>query len=113
MYLRPSNSLHSILTTVLCKKIKQHGLKFHASGQRSIRVEPYGMVQPITHNLVHQKQDGSDHTTLYMSATSIRPHGSANRSCNDVNKMAAPIRTSSQYYFCANSLKEYEIITLI
>ncbi len=40
-------------------------------------------------------------------------YGLANRSCNDVNKMAAPIRTSRQNYFCANSLKEYEIITLI
>ncbi len=75
MYLRSSNSLHSILGTVLCKKIKQNGLKFHASGQLSIRVEPHGMVQLITHNLVYLKQDGSDHTTWYTSATSIGPHG--------------------------------------
>ncbi len=47
---------------LLFKKMKQHGLKFHASGQLSIRVEPRGMVQPITHNLVRRKQDGSDHT---------------------------------------------------
>ncbi len=32
--------------------MKQYWLKFHASGQRWIRVEPLGMVQPITHNLV-------------------------------------------------------------
>ncbi len=75
MYLRSSNSLHSILATVLCKKMKQHGLKFHASGQCSIRVEPSGMVQPITHNLVRRKQDGSDHTTWYTLATSVGPCG--------------------------------------
>ncbi len=71
MYLRSSNSLHSILVNVLCKKMKQYQLKFHGMGQRWIRVEPRGMVQPITHNLVHRKQDGSDHTTWYTSATSV------------------------------------------
>ncbi len=75
MYLRSSNSLQSILASVLCKKIKQHLVKFHASGQHSIRVEPRGMVQPIIHNLVHRKQDGSDHTTWYTSATSVGPCG--------------------------------------
>ncbi len=52
MYLRLSNSLHSILPSVLCSKIKQYWLKFHAAGQRWIRVEPPGMVKPITHNQV-------------------------------------------------------------
>ncbi len=28
-----------------------------------------------SHNLVHRKQDGSDHTMWYMSATSIGPLG--------------------------------------
>ncbi len=55
--------------------MKQHGLKSHASGQRSIRVEPHGMVQPIRHNLVHRKQDSSDHTTWYTKAISIGPRG--------------------------------------
>ncbi len=55
--------------------MKQHGLKLHASGQRSIRVEPRGMVQPITHNLVRRKQDVSDNTSWYMSATSVGPRG--------------------------------------
>ncbi len=31
----------------------------------SIRVEPRGMVQPITHNLVLCKQDGSTHTMVW------------------------------------------------
>ncbi len=75
-YLWSSNSLHSILVTVFCKKkMKQHGLKFHASGQRSIWVEPCSIVQPITHNLVHWKQYGSNHSTWYTLATSVGPHG--------------------------------------
>ncbi len=65
MYLQSSNNLHSILVSVLCKKIKQYCLKFHASGQCWIQVEPCGMVQPITHNLVERKQEGSMHTTWY------------------------------------------------
>ncbi len=52
MYLRLLNSLHSILASVLCSKMKQYWLKFHASEQDWIRVEPRGMVQPIAHNLV-------------------------------------------------------------
>ncbi len=32
--------------------MKQYWLKFHALGQHWIWVEPHGMVQPITHNLV-------------------------------------------------------------
>ncbi len=71
MYLRSSNSLHSILA----KKMKKHRVKFHAPGERTIRVEPCGMVQPITHNLVHRKQDGSDHTTWYTKAISVGLHG--------------------------------------
>ncbi len=31
----------------------------------SIRVEPRGMVQPITHNLVVRKQDSSTHTIWF------------------------------------------------
>ncbi len=34
----------------------------------SIQVEPRGMVQPITHNLVLWKQNGSTHTMWYGSA---------------------------------------------
>ncbi len=34
-----------------------------------------GMVQPITHNLVHRKQDGNDHTMWYIKAISVGPHG--------------------------------------
>ncbi len=75
MYLRSSNSLLSILAFVLCKKMKQHWVKFHASGQRLIRVKPRGMVQPITHKLLHKKQDGSDHTTWYTKAISVGPRG--------------------------------------
>ncbi len=41
--------------------MKQYRLKFHATGQRWIRVEARVMVQ--TNHLVRQKQDGSDHTT--------------------------------------------------
>ncbi len=52
MYLRLSNSLHRILVSALCSKMKQYWLKFHASGQRWIRVERCGRVQVITHNLV-------------------------------------------------------------
>ncbi len=59
MYLRSSNSLHSILVTVFCKK----------------QMKQNGMVQPITHNLVRRKQDGSEYTTWYTSATSVGPHG--------------------------------------
>ncbi len=99
------NSLHSILACVLCSKMKQYWLKFHASGQRWIRMEPRGMVQPITHNLVHQKQDGSTHTTWY---TKVKVsnfcwptwYGSANHSGSDVNKMAAPFCISTCLVFC-------------
>ncbi len=35
--------------------MKQYWLKFHASGQHSIRVEPHGMVQPIAHNQVEME----------------------------------------------------------
>ncbi len=35
--------------------MKQYWLKFHASGQHWIRVEPHGMVQPIAHNLVEME----------------------------------------------------------
>ncbi len=73
MYLQLSNNLHSILASVLCKIMKQHCLKFHALGQCSIRVEPRGMVQSITHNLVYRKQDGSDHTMWYTKVISVRP----------------------------------------
>ncbi len=67
-------------------------------GQRWIRVEPCGMVQLITHNLVKWKQDGSAHTTWY-----TRREG---------HKMAVfPVHM--QVIIFANSLKEYEIITLI
>ncbi len=55
MYLRLSKIAHSILVSVLCSKIKQYWLKFHALGQRWIRQEPCGIVQPITHNLVETK----------------------------------------------------------
>ncbi len=65
MYLRLSNSLHSILASVLCSEMKQYCLKFHALEQRWIRVEPCGMVQPIAHNQVE---------------TETRYHNSANRS---------------------------------
>ncbi len=47
MYLQLSNSLHSILASILCSKMKPYCLKFHASGQCWIRVEPRCMVQPI------------------------------------------------------------------
>ncbi len=50
-------------------------LKLHASVERSIRVEPCSMVQPITHNLVHRKQDGSTHTTWYTKAIFVGPRG--------------------------------------
>ncbi len=33
------------------------------------------MIQPITHNLDHWKQDGSDHTMWYIKAISVRPRG--------------------------------------
>ncbi len=52
MCLRSSNSLHSILESVLCSRMKQYWLKFHATGQLWIRVKPCGMVQPIAHNQV-------------------------------------------------------------
>ncbi len=56
MYLRPSNSLHSILASVLCKKneaiLTQIPCFWAALNVFLIRVEPRGMVQPITHNLV-------------------------------------------------------------
>ncbi len=55
MYLWLSNRLHSILTSVLCSKMKQYWLQFHASDQDWIRVEPRGMVQPIAHNLVRME----------------------------------------------------------
>ncbi len=55
MYLRSSNSIHSILASVFCWKMKQYLLKFHATVQRWIQVEPLGMVQPITHNLVEME----------------------------------------------------------
>ncbi len=73
MYLRSSNSLHSISASVLYKSMKQYCLKLHASWWRSIRVEPRGMVLPITHNLVLRKQDGIDHTTWYIKAISVGP----------------------------------------
>ncbi len=96
------------IASVLCKKMKQHWLKFHASGQCSIRVEPRGMVQPIIHNLVHWKQDGSDHTMWYrkVKVGNFRwtTYGSANRSCNDVNKIAAPFSTS-WIAFCLQTLE--------
>ncbi len=47
MYLRLSNNLHSILVSVLCKKMKQYCLKFYATGQLWIQVESHGMVEPI------------------------------------------------------------------
>ncbi len=55
--------------------MKQLWLKFYASGQRLIWVEPHGMVQPITHNLVCRKQDGRARTMWYTSATSIGLRG--------------------------------------
>ncbi len=112
---------YRILSSVLCSKMKQYWLKFHASGQRWIRVEPRGMVQPITHNLVNRKQDGSTHVTWY---TKVKVsnffwsmwYGSANRSGNDVNKMAAPFCVLLLFINTLDflhTLKEYEIIKLI
>ncbi len=84
--------------------MKRYWLKFHAMGQRSIRVEPRGMVRPIRYNLFHWKQDGSAHTTWY---TKVKVgnfcwttwYGSANRSGNDI-KMAGPVCTSTYLIFC-------------
>ncbi len=61
-----------------------------AWGQCWIRVEPPGMVQPITQNLDHRKQDGSAHTMWYRKV----------KVCNDVNKMEAPFNTSTILLFC-------------
>ncbi len=101
MYLRLSNSLHNILASVLCSKIKQYWLKFYASGQRWIRVEPHGMVQPIAHDLV---------------ATETRYHvvlfSQWQRLCLKWRiKMAAPTKPHALSFL--QTLKEYEIITLI
>ncbi len=74
MYLRSSNSLHSILVSVLCKKNEATWTQIPCYG---VALDSSGMVQPITHNLVRRKQDGSDHTTWYMSATSVGPRGMA------------------------------------
>ncbi len=59
-----------------------------------------GKVQPITHNLVERKQDGSAHTTWY-----TRCEGEGHKMKVFLVHMLAII--------FANSLKEYEIITLI
>ncbi len=55
MYLRLSNSLHSMLASVLCTKMKQYWLKFYSTEQRWIRVESHGIVQPIAHNQVEKE----------------------------------------------------------
>ncbi len=93
MYLRLSNSLHSILAFVLCSKMKQYWLKFHASGQRWIRVELCGMVQPITHNLVKME------TRYYMVWFS-----QSQRLCSKWQiKMAAPTKPHALTIIFANS----------
>ncbi len=103
MYLRSSNSLHSILSSVLCKKMKQYWLKFHASGQHCGYIDssgtrwygsapiprgmvpiPCGIVQPITEAVLKTFAMTNKNGTLH-------PHAGS--------------------HFC--TLKEYEIITLI
>ncbi len=66
MYLQSSNSLHSISASVWCKKNEAILAQIPCFGEAlvviSIRVEPCGMVQPITHYLVEWEQDGSANT---------------------------------------------------
>ncbi len=95
MYLRTSNSLHSILASVLCKKMKQYWLKFHASGQRNGYIDssvttwygstnhmtlsyankmtvpiPRGMVQPITAAVLENSAMTDKDGTLHPHASS-------------------------------------------
>ncbi len=77
MYLRSSNSLHSILANVSYKKNEATWTQIPCFGVALDSSGTTGMVQPITHNLVRRKQDGSDHTTWYTSATSVGPRGMA------------------------------------
>ncbi len=91
MYLRSSNSLHIILVSVLCKKIKQYWLKFDASGQRSNRLEPSRMVQPIRHNCSTRNKWQCPYHMVYKGE---------NRSGNDINKMVALFCTSTSLVFC-------------
>ncbi len=79
--------------------MKQYWVKFHASGQCSIRVEPCGMVQPIIHKVVHRKQDGSK--MVYVDNFRWTTwYGSANHSCHNVNKMVVPIRLQAVLLLC-------------
>ncbi len=80
--------------------MKQYCLKVHALGQRWIQVEPCRMVHQIRHNLVERKQDGSTHTTWYTR-------------CEGEGHKMEVFPVHMQAIIFANSLKEYEIITLI
>ncbi len=107
---------YSILASVLCSKMKQYCLKFHASGQRWIRVEPRGMVQPIPAAVLETTQEHNwsrSHVIRMCSSqcTMVRPITVAM-----TKKMVAPstIRFSACFSpVDLDVMKEYEIITLI
>ncbi len=96
MYLWLSNSLHSILVSVLCSIMKQYWLKFHATVQRWIRVEPHGIVQPITNNQV--ELETRYHMVWFSQSLRLWSKWRI--------KMVAPTKLHQ-------TLKEYEIIRLI
>ncbi len=101
MYLRSSNSLHSILMTVLCKKneatltqipcfraaLASSGTTWYGSANYT---QP-GPPETRWQRPYHMVYKGNFRWTTW--------YGSANRSCNDVNKMAAPFSTSTVLLF--------------
>ncbi len=96
MYFRSSNSLLSILMTVLCKKneatwtqIPCDGVALDSSGTTwygSANHTQPGPAETRWQRPYHVVYKGYFYWTMW--------YGSANCSCNDVNKMAVPISTS-------------------
>ncbi len=112
MYLRSSNSLHSILATVLCKKneatwtqIPCFGVVLDSSGTTWYSSANHTQPGPL-----ETRWQQPYHVVYKGHFRWTTSYGSTNHSCNGVHQC---IQLNTVLLFVCKLLKEYEIITLI